>query len=120
MKLKIIFSFLFVLIVLSFLAGCSNKPGRYDSFAQCLTEKGVTMYGTEWCSHCQNQKKLFGRSFGNINYIDCDRDKNACLAAGVEGYPTWVIDGKTYPGEQRLERLATLSGCELTKTEQSE
>ena len=31
-----------------------------DALAQCLTAKGVKMYGAYWCSHCQNQKKAFG------------------------------------------------------------
>ena len=62
---------------------------------------------------CQNQKKLFGKSFKFIDYIDCDRDRALCLSNGVEGYPTWKINGESYPGEQSLERLAQLSGCEL-------
>lgn len=28
------------------------ESGKYDEFAQYLTEQGVIMYGTEWCSHC--------------------------------------------------------------------
>lgn len=83
------------------------------SFAQCLTEKGVTMYGTEWCGHCKNQKEMFGNAFQYINYVDCDLDKAACSAAGVRGYPTWNIDGENYPGEKPLAQLSELSGCEL-------
>ena len=71
------------------------------------------MYGTEWCSHCQNQKSLFGKSFKYINYIDCDRYSGECAEAGVEGYPTWAIDGNSYSGEKPLYALASLSGCEL-------
>ncbi len=108
-----IFSFLFILIISIVLAGCVKGPGEYDTFAQCLTEKGVKMYGTEWCSHCQNQKKDFGNSFQYINYIDCDKRGDQCLKEGVQGYPTWIIEGEKYPGEQPLPRLATLSGCEL-------
>ena len=51
---------------------------KLDNFAQCLTNANLTMYGTEWCSHCQNQKKLFGKSFKYINYIDCDRKSEIC------------------------------------------
>ena len=85
------------------------KPGEYDEFAKYLTEKGVKMYGTEWCSHCKNQKKLFGDSFQYIDYIDCDKNRQECLSAGVQGYPTWRINEQNYPGEQSLERLAQLS-----------
>lgn len=89
--------------------------GDYDSFASCLSEAGVVMYGTEWCSHCKAQKKLFGSSFDKINFVDCDFAGDTCLLAGVEGYPTWKINGQNYPGEQSLERLGNLAGCEVVK-----
>lgn len=94
-----------------FSGGVVNE--EMDSFAQCLTENGLKMYGTDWCSHCQNQKKLFGKSFKFIDYIDCDRNKYLCLNNGVRGYPTWKINGESYSGEQSLERLSQLSGCEI-------
>ncbi len=71
------------------------------------------MYGTEWCSHCKNQKSMFGDYFQYIDYVDCDKNKDECLTAGIRGYPTWVIAGEQYPGEQSLERLAGLTGCDL-------
>ena len=108
-----------ILMLATFLlvVGCSSNntgPGQYDTFAQCLTEKGVKMYGTEWCSHCKNQKAAFGSSFQYVDYVDCDKSKQVCNAAGVTGYPTWQIEGKLYPGEQQLNKLASLSGCELS------
>jgi len=84
------------------------KSGQYDEFAKYLTEQNVKMYGTEWCPHCKNQKKLFGSSFQYIDYIDCDKNRQECLSAGVQGYPTWKINSQNYPGEQSLERLAQL------------
>ena len=101
----------FFLIKPLFSGGVVNE--EMDSFVRCLTENGLKMYGTEWCSHCQNQKKLFGKSFKFIDYIDCDRSKGLCLTNGIKGYPTWKINGESYPGEQSLERLAQLSNCEL-------
>tara|TARA_Y100000310_G_scaffold339884_1_gene433969 strand:- start:108 stop:485 length:378 start_codon:yes stop_codon:yes gene_type:complete len=85
-------------------------PGQYDEFAQYLTEQGVKMYGTEWCSYCKNNKKSFGKSFQYINFIDCDWDGDACEAAGIRGFPTWEINGEFYSGQQSLERLAQLTG----------
>ena len=107
------FGIIFFVIVVTILI--PKGASEYDSFASCLTEKGVTMYGTEWCPHCKNQKALFGDSFNNVDYVDCDSDRNACTSAGVRGYPTWKINGQNYPGEQSLERLAILTGCELVK-----
>lgn len=92
-----------------------SPPGEYDTFATCLSDSGAVMYGTEWCSHCKAQKEMFGASFDNINFVDCDRQKDACLIAGVSGYPTWVINGENYAGQQQLSRLAELTNCELVK-----
>lgn len=113
MRLKFIFYFLFILLMSLVIISCSNKPGKYDSFAQCLYENGAVMYGTEWCSHCQNQKKAFGKSFQYVNYVDCDKYSSECLANGVNGYPTWIIGGEEYTGEQPLQRLASLTDCKL-------
>jgi hypothetical protein len=92
-----------------------NKPetGEYDSFAQCLTESEIQMYGTEWCSHCKTQKKLFGESFKLVDYTDCDKNREICLKAGIKGYPTWKFNGESYPGVQSLNKLAQLTGCVL-------
>lgn len=95
------------------LAGCSQGPGEYDAFAQCLTGKDVTMYGTDWCSHCKNQKSLFGNSFQHVSYVDCDDNRNECLKAGVRAYPTWRIGNEMLEGTQELSTLAQKSGCEL-------
>lgn len=97
------------------LAGCGEQEkNAMTAFADCLTEKGAKMYGTEWCGHCKNQKKLFGNSFSNVDYTDCDKDKESCLKAGVEGYPTWVFsDGSKNPGTQELSKLAEKTNCEL-------
>lgn len=92
------------------ITGNAVIPGQYDDFAKYLSGQGVKMYGTEWCSHCKNQKELFGPSFRYVNYIDCDKKREECSSAGVQGYPTWKINGQNYPGEQSLERLAQLSG----------
>jgi len=106
-KKLIIFILLLILIVI---AGCGKN---YDSFAQCLTEKDVKMYGADWCTHCQEQKKMFGSAFKYANYIDCDFNKDECSEKKIEGYPTWIINETDYRGVQSLQRLAHLSGCEL-------
>ena len=91
------------------------SPGEYNDFANCVSESGVVMYGTELCSHCRDQKELFGDSFVDINFVDCNKDRDECLGEGVSVYPSWKIDDEIYSGKQSLERLADLSGCELRK-----
>ncbi|MFH1420518.1 MAG: thioredoxin domain-containing protein [Candidatus Aenigmatarchaeota archaeon] len=80
------------------------------ALAKFLTEKGAVMYGTEWCSHCQTQKALFGDDFKYINFVNCDTQTALCDASGVRGYPTWIINGQKYEGEQTIDRLAQLVG----------
>ena len=88
--------------------------GQLDAFAQCLAEKNITMYGAEWCPHCQNEKKAFGDSFKFVLYVECTDDPQKCLTAGINGYPTWIFpDGKKLEGEQGLNKLSQQSGCAL-------
>jgi glutaredoxin len=97
----------------------SNKNGKYDDFAKCLTEKNVTMYGTWWCPHCKDQKELFGKSWQYVNYIECSTpDGNAqlpvCTNAGIEGYPTWELgNGSRIDKVISLKYLSGLTDCTL-------
>jgi len=90
-----------------------------DDFAKCLAADNVSMYGASWCPHCNDQKTMFGTSFQYINYVECADPNNsqvqtpACNKAGISGYPTWVINGTLYPGEQTLAGLAKMTGCVL-------
>ena len=87
---------------------------QLDSFAKCLAEKNLTMYGAAWCSHCQAQKKLFGDSFQYVPYVECPNQAKLCLDKGVEGYPTWITqDGTKLVGEQSLQSLSSATSCPL-------
>ncbi len=118
---KLLLGAVVLIVIVGFLIVTdSMAPGEYDGFAQCLTEKGVKMYGAFWCSHCENNKKEFGNSWKYVDYVECDaRGANAqpelCREKGVLGYPTWEINGKMYQGEQSLEALSAASGCPLIK-----
>lgn len=95
-----------------------NKPqsssANLDSFAQCLTNKGVTMYGADWCPHCEQEKNAFGESWRYINYVECGANPPECLAAGIKSFPTWIFpDGRRLEGEQGLINLSTVSQCAL-------
>ncbi|MDD5152918.1 MAG: hypothetical protein PHS95_02930 [Candidatus Pacebacteria bacterium] len=119
-KKNIIISIIVLLIlgVLGIIAlglrGPSVPPTKYADFAQCLASKKLTMYGAVWCTHCKAEKALFGESFKYVPYVECTEDANLCLAKGIEGYPTWIdANGVKYTGEQSLEKLSEISGCEL-------
>lgn len=90
-----------------------------DTFAQCLTDSGVKMYGADWCPHCQNQKKLFGAAFKFVDYTECADPNNprqqtkACSDADISGYPTWKFpNSQKIEGEASFDDLSKKSGCE--------
>ena len=89
--------------------------------AKHLTAIGAKKYGAFWCPHCYEQKQLFGKeAFAEINYLECDPQgenpqREKCLAAGIQSFPTWEIDGKLYPGTKTLEELAKLSNYQGNK-----
>ncbi len=97
------------------------EPGKYDTFAQCLKDKGAVFYGAFWCSHCQAQKKLFGTSVKLLPYVECSTaDGNTqtkiCADKKISGYPTWEFaDQSRLTGEIALAKLAEKTSCELPK-----
>ena len=97
----------------------NSQPGKLDSFAQCLKDKGVLFYGAFWCPHCQNQKKLFGSSEKHLPYVECSTPNSSgqlqvCRDADIESYPTWKFpDGSKQEGELSLQELSNKSGCLL-------
>lgn len=109
-----------LLIVALFLAWNSGWFGPpaddhpYADFAKCLTEADLTMYGTDWCPYCQNQKQMFDDAFEFIDYVNCDFNKNLCQIKGVKGYPTWHFQGQLWAeGVQTFPDFADISGCTL-------
>lgn len=89
------------------------STGKFDSFAKCLTEKGATVYGNDFCSYTQKQLSWFGKSKKYLNYVKCAENKGLCDSKNVKVTPTWEINGAMYPEVQTFERLATLTGCEI-------
>ncbi len=84
-----------------------------DNFAKCLASKDVTMYGAEWCAHCKAEKERFGSSFQYVKYIECPDNADLCTEKKIKNFPSWIIGENIYEGEQGLENLSKLSGCEL-------
>jgi len=61
---------------------------------------------------------MFGSSWQYLNYVECDpngdnANPELCQEKGIEGYPTWIINGMKYSGEVQLSRLGELTGCQL-------
>ncbi|MFE4105362.1 glutaredoxin family protein [Almyronema epifaneia] len=111
-------------IIGSLLMSCSQvgtpepEPLSFEAqLADHLTAEGDKMYGAYWCPHCADQKERFNDAVDRIPYVECDPSgENAqpevCQAKGIQGYPTWEINGELYMGVRSLEELAELSGFE--------
>jgi len=126
--MKKIYLPILLIIILVFLSGCASEQeaeesSELDSFAKCLTEQDVKMYGSMTCSICKRQKEMFGSSFQYVGEIECHpRGENPqtelCLNKDIKKTPTWILekDGveiKRLEGYQTAETLSELSGCEL-------
>jgi hypothetical protein len=89
-------------------------PDGAAALAARLRDRGAKMYGAFWCSHCFQQKETFGAGAqAALPYIECYPDgykgpqsiNRACKDAGIDGFPTWVIDGQKLEGELPLAAL---------------
>lgn len=91
--------------------------------AQCLTQKGWSMYSSFTCSACRAQVELFGQAADQLKIIECNphapgTEVQQCLDRKIRYTPTWVMekDGteiKRLKGYKKLEDLASLTGCDL-------
>jgi len=92
-----------------------GKSITYDSFAECLTEKGFVMYGSQYCGYCAKQRELFGDSFKLVNYVECTENEDLCMEKGIQGVPTWFYPEGEISGLQTLKKLSELSGCDIVE-----
>lgn len=110
----IILAFLFFFFSLK-----QNNSGKLDSFVICLKDKGATIYGTFWCTHCLSQKKIFGSSERFLPYIECSTadgkgQAQACKDKHIVSYPTWTFtNSATVSAELSLKDLSDRTGCQL-------
>lgn len=105
---------LVIIIVIAFFVLSANSNAKsIESFGRCMAEKGVVVYGNEWCQYTARQKSMFGGSFGAVKYVICDENKALCDEKKITITPTWEINGTMYKQVQKLETLSQLSGCPI-------
>lgn len=89
---------------------------RLAPLAAHLSDSGAKFYGASWCASCQRQKQLFGEVADDLPYVECSPygrggpTAAACTQAGIQNFPTWIIDGERYIGVLEPEVLAKRSG----------
>jgi hypothetical protein len=107
-----------LVLIFMFLPKDTPRNDELDSFTQCLVDNEIKMYGMFWCSHCTDQKKLFGDSFEKYKqdlYVECSDQEAYCVEKGIENTPTWIrsSDNEKLVGLRSLDELAVFGNCEL-------
>ena len=50
----------------------TQSSPRAEQLAKRLKDAGAHMYGAFWCSHCQEQKAMFGKQAqADLPYVEC-------------------------------------------------
>ena len=107
---------LFISALLLLLAACNGS--KYDTFAQCLSDKNVKFYGAFWCPHCAHQKELLDYS-EMIPYVECSLadqsgQTEVCIQANITNYPTWEFSfGDRMTGVIAPQELSNKTSCPL-------
>jgi hypothetical protein len=96
-----------------------SESRSLEDFTQCLTQKGIKLYGSSGDISTQKQKAMFGRAINYLTYIECIEPESKellfeCQAEGIKTFPTWEFPNKERKsGILSLEKLKELSGCEF-------
>ena len=91
------------------------------ALAEHLTASGAVMYSAYWCPHCHEQKEMFGKEAAkNLKVVECaptgqNNEAKLCQSKGIEGFPSWEINGELDSGVKKLPDLARLSGYQGPK-----
>ena len=85
-------------------------------FARFLKDNNIVMYSAYWCPHCHDQKLMFGKeAVKEFKVVECaqdgkDNNYKLCQTKGIEGFPSWEINGEIYSGTRDLNDLAIMTG----------
>ena len=77
-----------------------------------LKESGAKVYGVTQCGWTKRQRDLFGgrsspaRKVLEGIYVEC---VTSDMCPGVQGYPTWEVAGKHFPGFKASEQLGEIA-----------
>lgn len=103
-------------VVYQAVKGASVDPAK-KALAECMTQKGIVMYGADWCPHCQHTESNFGPAFKYVDYVACEHNVGdplapVCQQHNVTAFPTWINpNGSRTVGMTELGSLAAWSNC---------
>lgn len=108
---------IFLLLIALFHIGATERfsPEDKEAVCRCASAKGVIVFGSAQCSHCRQQKKVFGDAFRHLHFVECDNNPQ-CTTLNITVYPTWVLeeDGvekARWLGVIDVQQLRELAGC---------
>ncbi len=102
---------LIITAVLLFLYIEESSPEIVDEKTLlCIAEKSQLYVSTN-CGYCNSQKRLLGEDSSMFNITDCRQNPSACVDAGIQVVPTWIIDGEVYTGYHIIKDLKEITNC---------
>ena len=84
-----------------------------DNFKICLREKDIILYvNTNNFAESLSEIKLT-EYLEDVGIVNCLRNKQVCLDAGVNSFPSWGLEGELAKGDIEIGVLSELSGCNI-------
>lgn len=82
------------------------------SFSECLAEKGIVVYGANWCGYTKNLvENLGGFELVSPFYVECTQEEELCSQMKITGYPTVMLNGAQANPDRTFEGFAKVTGC---------
>lgn len=91
----------------------------FEKLGSCLEKKKTVFYGAFWCPSCRKQKRILGKTFKFVNYVECStpdgkEQTKECQEKNIKAYPTWEFeDGSRKEGVIKLDELSKILDCKL-------
>ncbi len=86
-----------------------------NSLVDCLEERDVVIYGSEWCGFCKSLVRSFGgREVVDPIYVECTEDQERCDEEKLTSYvPEIQIAGELYEGPRDPNDLGVQVECDF-------
>jgi thiol-disulfide isomerase/thioredoxin len=92
-----------------------NNINSMLEFNECLAEKGIVIYGSEWCPACQSLVETLG-GYDKVKsvYVECNTNPQRCAnEAKTEYIPEIQFNGEVYKGQKTIQALSSLTNCPM-------
>ena len=93
----------------------SSSPSlcAVSDFAKIHLDRRLT-WGEDKETALNQVREIVDGVDAKVKLLNYSKTSYTGLTYGMEKYyPTWKIDGQNHPGEQSLERISSLAGCEI-------